>query len=117
MIYGLGEGKYSKSVELARPSEGLTATAFGDFNNDSFIDVATGEFNINQFYYYATAGFEQCIVKESSSLELIATFKQVDSISSGNEEKSAGGLLWLLYLLFPLVVVRCLVRSEHSQVG
>ena len=117
LIYGQGEGEYSKPVELARPTEGLTATAFGDFNNASFIDVATGEFNIKQFYYYASGGFEQCIVKKSSSLELIATFIQVESISSDGEEKSAGGLLWLLYLLFPLVVVRFLVRSDHSQVG
>lgn len=117
LFYGQGEGKYSNPVELVWPEEGLTATALGDFNNDSYIDVATGEFNVFQFYYYATTGFEQCIVKQSSSLELTATFTQADSVGSENENESesgqgsGGSLVWLLFMLVPLVFKEGLLKK------
>ncbi|KGJ95113.1 FG-GAP repeat domain-containing protein [Colwellia psychrerythraea] len=111
LFYGQGEGEYSKPVALARPEEGLTATAFGDFNNDSYIDVATGEFNEFQFYYYATSGFDQCIVKQSSSLDLIATFKQGDSVSSDGEQGAGGSLVWLLFIIVPLLFRGCLLKK------
>ncbi|WP_083926967.1 FG-GAP repeat domain-containing protein [Colwellia piezophila] len=115
LFYGLGEGEYSKSVNVARPEEGVTATAFGDFNNDSYIDVATGEFNNKKFYYYATAGFDQCIVIKSSSLALTAIFKKDESASSDSEKKSGGSLTWLLFVLVPLLFRQGLGKGALSK--
>ncbi len=107
LIYGQGNGEYSKAKILAQPMEGLTATAFGDFNNDSFIDVATGEFNNKRYYYYSTTSFDQCTVNKSASLKLSAVFKEGELAPELTTEKdSAGSAVWLLFILSALICIQ-----------
>lgn len=86
---------------LASPAEGLTATAFGDFNNDGLVDVATGEFNNKRFYYYPTKSYEHCIVKQASSIKLTAVFKE----GSDDSTKESGGSMYVLLLLMMMLRV------------
>ena len=114
LIYGQGNGEYSKAKILSQPVEGLTATAFGDFNNDSFIDVATGAFNKRNYYYFSTTSFDQCIVNKSASLKLSAVFKEGESVPDLSSEKGSGGsAVWLLFILSALICVQNILKVNQ----
>jgi len=102
LALGKGNALFSSPKTLAAPSEGLTATAFGDFNNDSLIDVATGEFNKKKFYFYATKSYEHCIIKKASSIKLTAVFTEGEPDNS----KESGGSMYSLLLLMILLKTR-----------
>jgi hypothetical protein len=114
--YANGLGGYSSAQTLALPAEGLTATAFGDFNNDSYLDVATGEFNNKSFYYYATKSFQDCIVKKASGRNVVAVFKETvpsgDNVVKEATESSGGSVYWLLIPLLALILKLNRVKNK-----
>ncbi|WP_462157013.1 FG-GAP repeat domain-containing protein [Pseudoalteromonas sp. GB56] len=69
----------NKKEDVAGAAEGLTATAVADFNNDGYLDVATGEFNKKQFYYFMGTGYLDCLVNKGTNIELTALFTQGES--------------------------------------
>lgn len=113
VTYGKENGEFSVESVIATPENGVTATAMGDFNNDSFIDLAYGEFNKKGFYYFATTSYKNCILEQGSSISIEAVFKKNNtnsgsgSVEGKSENNSSGGsVYWLSYLLVTLLIAR-----------
>jgi hypothetical protein len=106
LIYNLGEGQYGEAQLLDSPGEGVTATAFGDFNKDGYLDVASGIFNNKDFYYLTTESYQDCIISSDSKITLTANFAQTQvptptpTPETPNSDSSGGGATghWLLLL-------------------
>lgn len=105
LIYGQADNTFSAPTIIDQPSEGVTATSFGDYNNDNYIDVAVGEFNANIFYFYKTNSFKNCIVKQSTNIVLTAEFKQKAQSTTPETEvekspsSSGGSMSWLMLIV------------------
>ncbi len=107
LLYGQENNTFSAAELLLSPDQGLTATAFGDFNDDSYIDIASGEFNDDHFFYLKNNGYKDCIVYEGENIALTATFttSQATPTPSPPQEvkkssDSGGGAMnWYLVLL------------------
>lgn len=105
LIYGQKNNSFSAPTTIDTPLEGVTATSFGDYNNDSYIDIAVGEFNAKAFYYYPTKSFKNCIIKKATNIVLIAEFKEKPQSTIPEPEpvknspsSSGGSLFWLVLL-------------------
>jgi hypothetical protein len=108
-----GNYNYSSAQIIAKPEEGLTATAIVDIDADGYADIATGEFNAKQFYYFKTLSYKDCIVYQGSDISLTAEFIQTASAiptpaptapsENKNSSSSGGGSLsWFLLLIVAL---------------
>lgn len=102
IIYNVN-GSYSSAIEISKGEDGLTAVSVGDFNNDGYQDIATGQFNTNNFFYYAAESYIDCGVVKGSTIELTANFSANSTTTPSDEEtsKSSGGTFyrWLIALL------------------
>jgi hypothetical protein len=83
LIYGQGNNSFSSPQLITTPDEGVTATSFGDYNSDGYIDVATGEFNRKVFYYFSTVSYKDCVISTEGDISLTATF--IESSDSTTE--------------------------------
>jgi hypothetical protein len=105
LYYNQGDNRYSSGQVIAQPIEGLTATAIVDINADGYVDVATGEFNLKQFYYYKTVSYRDCIVNQGNNISLIAEFEQGASpevvlpSKESNSSSSGGTFSWFLMFI------------------
>jgi len=113
LIYGKEDGTFTEAALITSPDDGVTATSFGDYNNDGYIDVATSEFNKELFYYFATKSYKDCVISTSSDISLTATFtKSTDSNISNIEPKetpksnssSGGGCFSYILLMLSLFI-------------
>jgi hypothetical protein len=104
LIYGNDDGTFTDATLITAPEEGVTATSFGDYNNDGYIDVATGEFNERIFYYFAATSYKDCVVSTSADISLTATFKPLEeeqkTSSSGGGSFSYTLLILALFLRY-----------------
>jgi len=100
LIYGKEDGTFTDAKLITAPDNGVTATSFGDYNNDGYIDVATSEFNKKLFYYFATKSYNDCVISTSGDISLTATFTQsADNNSSTNSSSDGGSFSYLLLIL------------------
>ncbi|MBS3797116.1 MULTISPECIES: FG-GAP repeat domain-containing protein [unclassified Pseudoalteromonas] len=100
--------------DVAGAIDGLTATAVADLNNDGYLDVATGEFNKQQFYYFASIGYQDCLVKQGTNIELNAVFTQGETTTTppppvtdpvaSSDDSSGGGSTGMVFLLMSCAV-------------
>ncbi|ACA87653.1 FG-GAP repeat domain-containing protein [Shewanella woodyi] len=122
LYYNKGDNTFTDMQAITKPSEGVTATVIADLNSDGYQDVATGEFNNQRFYYFATNSYKDCIVKQGSDISLTAQFAQTSnptppSTPAPEEDSSSGGgaLSWYS-LLCALIVALGLTHSRQSRV-
>ncbi|WP_394225597.1 FG-GAP and VCBS repeat-containing protein [Pseudoalteromonas spongiae] len=117
IIYNVN-GSYSSAIEIGEGEDGLTAVSVGDFNNDGYQDIATGQFNTNNFFYYAAESYIDCGVVKGSTIELTANFSANSTTTPSDEEtsKSSGGTFyrWLIALL-GFVFVRRSVNIKTAR--
>jgi len=114
LLYNQGEAQFSQPQMISSPGYGLTATTFGDFNNDGYVDAATGEFNAKAFYYFPTTSYKDCIITTDANVAITANFTESNVVelpqieTPKNIEKSSGGStpLSALACLFLFIVVR-----------
>jgi len=123
LLYNLGDATFSEPHTLSSPGYGLTATTFGDFNNDGYMDAATGEFNANAFYYFPTTSYKDCIITTDAEIAITATFieakaEELPPVESPAQppqstESSSGGStpLSVLAYLALMVAVRRKIKS------
>ncbi|MAG75975.1 MAG: hypothetical protein CL811_04365 [Colwelliaceae bacterium] len=112
---------FSPSIELDGFNAGVTATAISDINGDGYKDVVTGEFNSNQFLYFASKGYEECVVTSEAKIAVTANFSsQSQSNNSGssgqqpqsNDGSSGGGSTsWGVLLLILVLSLRAQFRN------
>ncbi|MBL4941393.1 MAG: VCBS repeat-containing protein [Colwellia sp.] len=115
LYYGQADNTFSAATIIDQPVEGVSATSFGDYNNDTYLDVAIGEFNAQKFYYYKTKSFKNCIVKQSTSIALTAEFKQksqpvIPEPPAKNTPASSGGGATSFYFIL-LISLRLFIRK------
>lgn len=74
LMYGKDDGSFSNANLVTTANDGLTATSFGDYNNDGFIDMATSVFNEKVFFYLATQSYKDCVISTDADIALTANF-------------------------------------------
>ncbi|WP_394388313.1 FG-GAP repeat domain-containing protein [Shewanella woodyi] len=122
LYYNKGDNTFTDMQAITKPSEGVTATVIADLNSDGYQDVATGEFNSQRFYYFATNSYKDCIVKQGGDISLTAQFSQISnptppSTPAPEEDSSSGGgaLSWYS-LLCSLIIALGLAYSRQARV-
>lgn len=75
-MYGKSDGSFSNANLVTTADDGLTATSFGDYNNDGFIDMATSVFNEKVFFYLATQSYKDCVISTDADIALTANFTE-----------------------------------------
>jgi hypothetical protein len=111
-----GNHNYSPAQIIAQPDEGLTATAIVDIDADGYADIATGEFNAKQFYYFKTLSYNDCIVYQGSDISLTAEFIQLvepvpSPVVEDNKKSSKGGGSWS----WGLILIACIVANKKLK--
>lgn len=91
IVYGTGMNEFGDSRTLLTPEEGVTATIFSDLNYDSYVDVGTGEFNNNTFFYLASEGYKDCVVSQDETISLTANFTSNASTGGSSNSGNNGG--------------------------
>lgn len=76
LMYGKDNGSFSNANLVTSADDGLTATSFGDYNNDGFIDMATSVFNEKVFFYLATQSYKDCVISTDADISLTANFTE-----------------------------------------
>lgn len=76
LMYGKNDGSFSNANLVTTADDGLTATSFGDYNNDGFIDMATSVFNEKVFFYLATQSYKDCVISTDADIALTANFTE-----------------------------------------
>ena len=122
LIYGKDDGSFTAAQLITSPDNGVTATSLGDYNNDGYLDIATGEFNKKLFYYFSTKSYKDCVISTEGDISLTATFTEsVDSSNSNtsnnsNEEaleqpkkESSGGSFY-----YPLLILSLFFRMVRK---
>ncbi|MBW8185577.1 FG-GAP repeat domain-containing protein [Shewanella nanhaiensis] len=122
LYYNKGDNTFTDMQAITKPSEGVTAAVIADLNSDGYQDVATGEFNNQRFYYFATNSYKDCIVKQGGDISLTAQFAQISnptppSTPAPEEDSSSGGgaLSWYS-LLCALIIALGLANSRQARV-
>ncbi|MFY8350855.1 FG-GAP repeat domain-containing protein [Pseudoalteromonas sp. SSM20] len=111
IIYNLN-GSYSNAIEIGKGEDGLTAVSVNDFNNDGYQDIATGQFNTNNFFYHAAESYVECGVLKGTSIELTANFSTTTNTSPSEpvkektSESSGGTFSYLIMLLLGFGIIR-----------
>lgn len=90
--FSINENNMEPLKEIAKGTDGFTATAVADFDQDGLKDFATGEFNTNRFFYHAAQSYLGCGFKQGASAEVTANFEQgtTQQSSSSSSTQSSG---------------------------
>ena len=126
IVYGTGMNEFGDSITLLTPEEGVTATIFSDLNNDSYVDVGTGEFNNNTFFYLASEGYENCVVTKDEKISLTANFELLNEATptpaqpAVKKETSDGGgggsmPLQFFFLMLSILSLRQLAYARNKN--
>ena len=116
LTFGYADGSFDGDKTIMNFSEGVTATAFIDVNEDSYLDTVVGEFNTGEFGYLETTSYKDCVINSSSKMTITANFSnQATSPSTPpppaqNNDSSGGGSFG--YALFSLVLLAGLRRKK-----
>ncbi|WP_372768266.1 FG-GAP repeat domain-containing protein [Pseudoalteromonas sp.] len=111
IIYNLN-GSYSNAVEIGKGEDGLTAVSVSDFNNDGYQDIATGQFNTNNFFYHTAESYVECGVLKGTSIELTANFSTSSNpspsepVKEKTSESSGGTFSYLMLILLGFGIIR-----------
>ncbi|MCH2056436.1 MAG: hypothetical protein MK214_07445 [Thalassotalea sp.] len=99
----------------------VTATAISDINGDGYKDVITGELNSNQFLYFASKGYEECVFTSEAKITVTANFSsQSQSDNSGGSDQQSqsngggsggGSTSWGVLLLTLVLSLRARYRG------
>ena len=113
----LGSYAFAGSVTVDTQSEGLTATAIADLDNDGMKDIALGVFNDNRFYYYPTSSYQECSISTDSDMDIVAYFEQqtVEQEQSVEAEKpspSGGSASYFILLILGLLSWRRRIAAK-----
>lgn len=79
LMYGKGDGSFTNATLITTPDDGVTATSFGDYNNDGFVDIATSVFNEKVFFYFPTQSYKDCVISTDADIALTANFAEMTS--------------------------------------
>jgi len=88
------DGKFSAATTLSSFSEGPTALAVSDVDDDGRLDITTGVFNEKAFYWQRNLSYQDCDVTLSAKRTVEATFIQTSSqqeAKSSSSDSSSGG--------------------------
>ncbi|MCW8091522.1 FG-GAP repeat domain-containing protein [Alteromonas sp. ASW11-130] len=114
ILYQLQSNSFTAPNQILTPSEGLTATSMEDFNNDDIVDIASGEFNANSFFYVPSISYVDCGLSTDSDRSIIAIFSESEQAPENpavpvsqpdNNSSSGGGSFGMGMLLLSAVAV------------
>lgn len=120
LVYGKDDGSFTTAQLIFSPENGVTATSFGDYNNDGYLDIATGEFNKKLFYYFVTNSYKDCVISSEGDVSLVATFvESIENSPTNNssektidqpKKESSGGSFY-----YPLLLLSLLFRMIRKK--
>jgi len=109
LTYGYEDGTFLNEHTIMSFSEGVTATAFIDVNDDNYLDLMIGEFNTGEFGYIETTSYLDCVVSSANSISITANFSTSTTPVSPpatppkNSDSSGGGSFGFEWLIIAIL--------------
>lgn len=74
MLMGDSQGGFGQAKSLGSPAEGVTATVIADLNGDGLKELASGQFNLDSFYFHQAKSYLECVIENNHQLSVTAVF-------------------------------------------